>query len=170
MTMEVSNMQINKTFEFDNVTSDYYAENINQPVKVVIDVSLSKYPESPSFSVSGYVDEYGIAGQILNTLYDVTSLRENPQFLEIYDLWSKYHLNDLTPGTPEQMDALAKIPNLSSACQYLEACQYLDEQGLLVVDYKGKPYKDGSGWLTTPIPEEDLNRILKLLEVNEVDE
>ena len=170
MTMEVSNMQINKTFEFDNVTSDYYAENINQPVKVVIYVSLSKYPESPSFSVSGDVDEYGIAGQILNTLYDVTSLRENPQFLEIYDLWSKYHLNDLTPGTPEQMDALAKIPNLSSACQYLEACQYLDEQGLLVVDYKGKPYKYGSGWLTTPIPEEDLNRILKLLEVNEVDE
>ena len=68
------------------------------------------------------------------------------------------------------MEALAKIPNLSSACQYLEACQYLDEQGLLVVDYKGKPYKYGSGWLTTPIPEEDLNRILKLLEVNEVDE
>lgn len=68
-------------------------------------------------------------------------------------IWDKYHLNDLTAGSPRQEAAIAAAVDKPSG--YEATCAFLDQQGLLVdAEYihDDKPYKYGTAWLVTPIP------------------
>lgn len=56
------------------------------------------------FAASGTVwnarhTEIEVGGQCLD---DMARLVKTPQFLEVYDLWKKYHLNGMTAGSPAQ--------------------------------------------------------------------
>lgn len=76
---------------------------------------------------------------------------------ELYDIWKRYHLNDMHAGTPEQEAALPK-----PYTTYEAACQHLKEQGLLTVEHDGKPYTYGEGWLYEAIPADVVARIKEL--------
>lgn len=81
-------------------------------------------------------------------------------FQEIYDLWVHYHLNDMTPGTPRQMEYLKNL----GIRDYCDACKTLKEASLYEDRLPdGTMYRYGSGWLKTEIPETDLARIRTLI-------
>lgn len=51
---------------------------------------------------------------------------------------------------------------------YTEVCKMLKKKGLLVDESyirNGKPYEYGTAWLTCDIPDEDLTRIRKWMEI-----
>ena len=92
---------------------------------------------------------------------------ENKLFATIKELWHKYHLNDMHAGTPEQEESLKK-ENLLSANDFEKACEYLKSIGLYEVEYEGKPYRYGSGWLHFPIPKKDLEKIHLILNTPQI--
>lgn len=104
-------------------------------------------------------NEWVCCGQCLDELTPL--LVGNHLFEELYDLWKKYHLNDMHPGTPKQEQALRKAHLTNWANDYTKCCEYLESINLLYDD----GYKFGSGWLKEEIPEEDLKRINKLMEI-----
>ena len=93
-------------------------------------------------------------------------LRFNKKFKEIYRLWELYHLNDMNAGTREQKAALdeAKEKGIlkKNGWNYDAECEYLKSIGLYEVEYDGKPYKYGHGWIYYDIPQEDINKIEEL--------
>ena len=129
-------------------------------------VRLDERENKPVFTASlkiwnaTHTDIVG-SGQCFNLFRSYFS--DNKLFQEIYDLWSKYHLNSLHSGTPEQEKALAdaKKQNIDVS-DYTKACDYLKTVNLYEVPYEGKNYKYGSGWIYFGIPDNDLDRILKL--------
>lgn len=103
-------------------------------------------------------------GQCLDTIYHFK--KNNKTFLEVYDLWKKYHLNDMHAGTKKQEDFLKKYHKENNMpYDYTEDCKILEENNLLEdILPNGQKYKYGTGWLYEEIPEEDLQKIYKLLE------
>lgn len=107
-------------------------------------------------------DSLSICGDIWNAAHtDIVSggqnldemtefLKGNPVFDEIYDLWKKYHLNDLNAGSYRQEKALEEESErrnaahrengekeenpLTYASRYDEAVEYLKSIGLYVVE------------------------------------
>lgn len=129
------------------------------------------------FSTCAYIwdsnrKDHLIGGQCLDTINDkCLDIKANPIWQKIYRLWKLYHLNDLHAGTAEQEEALDKWRTLTSSkdnidkgTAYDKDCEYLKSIGLYEVEYNGKPYQYGTGWLKRDIPEEDLNQIKELLE------
>ena len=128
------------------------------------------------FSARAYIwdsnrSDHLIGGQCLDTINDnCPDIKANPIWQKIYRLWKLYHLNDMHAGTVEQDEALDKWraqskDNTNQTVKgYDKACEYLMSIGLYEVEYNGKPYRYGSGWLKRDIPEEDLNQIKELLE------
>jgi hypothetical protein len=107
-----------------------------------------------------------IGGQAFETVIDLyKNLKYNPLFMEIVDLWRKYHLNDMHPGTVEQEQAIQEgiDNNLFLRNDYVTKVAYLQSIDLYEVEYEGKPYKYGSAWLFREIPTEDINRIKKIM-------
>lgn len=86
----------------------------------------------------------------------------NALFEEIYDLWSKYHCNDLHRGTQEQMAFLEEHKEeLGEGRCYESELALLEKYGK---EYAPDGSKFGNVWYYWPIPEEDLVRIKKLFE------
>lgn len=138
------------------------------------DIELKNTPKGPVLSISATVynkHKKGIicCGQCLDTIAD-TNLGKNKIFQEIYDLWQKYHLNDMHAGTPAQEKALREavakriLPASSSYVKqvtYLKSIHlYVDES---VLDSNGEGYRYGHSWLYEPISDEDILRIESLL-------
>jgi hypothetical protein len=124
----------------------------------------------PTFSVCGEVwypnkSDVFMCGQCIDSIWEYygDQIKDKDLFLEIKDLWEKYHLNDMNAGTLEQTRALK-----GKRFDYTEACEYLKEKGLYEVDTEidGRimTYKYGHSWLYNPIPEADLLRIKKIME------
>jgi hypothetical protein len=113
--------------------------------------------------------EFAVSGEIWNSkhtdivrggqcLDEIKKYRSKDKlFNEIYDLWKKYHLNSMHPGTPAQESALKDFDNI---CDYDACCRFLESKNLLIDD----GYKYGTAWLYRAIPQEDEKRILALLE------
>lgn len=138
------------------------------------EIELKNKPKGPVLSISATVyakhkTDVICMGQCLDTIAE-TNLGKNALFQEIYDLWKKYHLNDMHAGTPAQEKALhdaieKKIlpasPNYAHQVAYLKSIRlYVDES---VLDSNGKGYRYGHGWLYEPIPNEDILHIENLL-------
>jgi hypothetical protein len=120
-------------------------------------------------------------GQCFDTiLNDFPKVKKNPIFMEVYDLWENYHLNNFHAGTKAQEDLLKEAVknrelNTYGANNYKETCAYLESKDMLydkdyLVSKKQKdgntikvPYQYGTGWLKEEIPEEDLLRIKSLI-------
>ena len=109
-------------------------------------------------------------------------LNQNEVFMEVYDLWKNYHLNNMHAGTPEQEKAIASWETQGHKYDYKEVCDYLKSINLYevpvstidleanpkYVDSKNKTYKYGHDWLKETIPERDIARIECLIRYEKV--
>lgn len=119
-----------------------------------------------------------MGGQCFDDLInEYPELKKNDLFMEVYDLWKNYHLNDMHAGTPEQEAAIEKWKADGNKYDYKEACKYLETVGLYEVPIETahfnnpgakkpdeKTYRYGHGWLKEEIPEADIARIESLIE------
>ena len=86
--------------------------------------------------------------------------------LRFLGYWEEHHRNDMVAGSPAQQAALRKHFGTKGA-GYKEASAYLAAQGLnpdTGFIYKDKPYKYGTAWLTTEVPEDVLKWLFELPE------
>ena len=156
-----------KTFNFGKI--DGYG-NGRKTCEVTIDVELRETEKGKEFSACGNVwnhlhTDIIMGGQCLDS---IAKYVKNDTFKLIYKMWEKYHLNGMHAGTHAQEEALEEAVKSGKlerygANNYTETCDYLKSIGLYEVEYNGKPYKYGHGWLFWEIPEEDLKQIEKLL-------
>ncbi len=139
--------------------------------EVEIELSLTTMSDGRiRFSICGsiwnhlHTDIYS-GGQICRTIKSLAKngeIKASPLLLEIIELWDKYHINDLCPGTPKQEEAVRQgfetgaIKRFQKESFYDQAVRYLKSVGLYEVQYEGKPYRYGSGWIHSSIPEKDL--------------
>lgn len=135
-------------------------------VEVVLE--LNETDDGPVFSASCNVwnsrhSDIVAGGQCFETLNGY--FKDNELFNEIVSLWKRNHLNELTPGTPEQMECIRIHKDEINEADgwYTKELNLLKKYNLDVVKYKGKPYKYGSEWIYRPIPEPDLNRIKEII-------
>jgi hypothetical protein len=71
--------------------------------------------------------------------------------------WERWHLNDMTAGSPVQEAFLRANPikAVYPVSDYEEACKALAEAGLNPDPnhlHKGEPYRYGTAWLTEEVP------------------
>lgn len=129
----------------------------NKTITVRIELELS---QDNKFSVVGYIKDglknYG--GQCQDEIKQLFG-DENETVNTILDMWDKYHLNDMHPGTEAQEKALNEAGYKNWANEYSKCCEYLDSVGLLI----DNGYKFGCGWLKRDIPSQDLEIIKGLL-------
>lgn len=104
-------------------------------------------------------------GQCVDTLADLFPRDKLAQ--RIREVWSKYHLNGMNAGTPEQSAFVATLPE-DVRRDYGKVCEALDAAGLLSVPVTdelrasalgglpagAKVYKYGSRWLYFAIPDD----------------
>lgn len=103
-----------------------------------------------------------MSGQCLDKLLKYKELKNNKQYQKIVELWKKHHLNDMHLGTIAQDEAIEKWKKQGNKYDYNDACEFLKSVGLYEVEYEGKPYKYGHGWLYREIPQNDLEDIKAL--------
>lgn len=147
--------------------------------KVEIKLNLTVMSDGTTrFSVCGSIwnhkrtDIYsgGQNDETIKSLIKEGELSASPLLLEILELWDKYHLNYLRPGTPEQEEAVQQgfetgaIKRFQKESFYEQAVRYLKSVGLYEVQHNGKPYRYGSDWIYSQIPEKDLKRIQEIME------
>ena len=82
-----------KTYIFGKIAYNKRKENL-----VTIEVEYNGIQSNPYFSVCGSIwnrieSDILCGGQNLDTLYPF--FKDNELFLEIYDLWKKYHLKNI---------------------------------------------------------------------------
>ena len=162
-----------KTFDFDKVAW-YGGRKVNKPT-VTLKLSYKDGDENkPVLSISANIwnakqTDIVCGGQCLDEMMKYRSLRDNETFKKLYHLWSNYHLNDMHSGTVNQEKAVKEFYNTNKNKQahtlhtgYNEVCDYLKSVNL----YVDNGYVYGTSWLYRAIPEDDLNMIKSLLELN----
>ena len=151
-----------KTIQFGKVD---YTNNGKKNCLVEVEINF----DGTKFSASGTIwnhlktDCY-CAGQILDEIKEL--IPNNKLFNQIHNIWKKYHLNDMTAGSPKQVEYLKTIQKPDDAEFYTWECEQLKKVNLLHDEsylYDGKPYKYGSAWLTTEIPTEVKQEINNLI-------
>ena len=156
--------KMKKTIQFGKVD---YLNNGRKNCLIEVEINF----DGEKFSASGNIwnhlktDCYS-GGQNLDEIKKM--IPNNKLFNKIYSIWKKYHLNDLTPGSPEQEKYLKSITRPDNADFYTWECEQLKKVDLLRDKsflYNGEPYKYGTAWLTTPIPEEVKKEIKSIQEV-----
>ncbi len=161
-----------KSFVFGKIDFDGIGRKINT---VEIEVGLREYSDG-SYSFTASVNVWNhihtdiVAG---GQMFDAVELSQiearSSLFATIKELWRKYHLNDMHAGTPEQEEALEKANLLSvNDFDFDKACEFLKNAGLYEVEYEGKPYRYGSGWLHFSISKKDLEKIHLILNTPQI--
>ncbi len=101
----------------------------------------------------------GACGQIVTHDWDITEFGKgwsSETITKFRGIWNMWHLNDMTPGTPRQMDYLRTIPG--GIPNYSTACKILEQADLLVDD----GYKYGSKWLREEVPDDVIEWLMAL--------
>lgn len=131
---------------------------------IEVEIELKQEDNKESLSICGTVWKRGkrdciMGGQCLDDIKKL--IPHNKRFEKVYKWWEAYHLNDMNAGTKEQTQAINKAiqEGILQGYDYDKVCDYLKSINLYEVEYQGKPYKYGHGWLYEPIPEEDLKEI-----------
>lgn len=123
-----------------------------------IEVELIKEEGGLNLSMSGTLKDSW--GQNYDELYEQYVV-ENSEFTKkdklarLIEIWKQYHLNELTPGTPKQMELL-KDKDLG----YTEAVDYLKAFDLNI----DNGYAYGSAWLRTEIPQDIVDEVVTIVE------
>jgi hypothetical protein len=148
-----------RVFEFGKIAYEgERKENL-----VTVEVGLQKKKEGYVFSACCCVwnknkTDIFRGGQCFDGLLQyINQLDDKKLFVEIWELWKKWHLNDMHAGTEKQEKALKNFNG-----DYKAQCEYLEKKGLLIDD----GYKYGTSWLFRKIDKNDLIRIAKIMEIN----
>jgi len=144
----------------------------------VIDIKLDNYPEEPTFSASASIfvgKEWESSGQYIDNIAElVDGALDSPLYLEIRDLWEKYHLNDLNAGCEHQRKnwdenkeiilphSYRKNETEKKTARWVYPKDHPD--GLLTKPCEICGYRYGTDWVYAPIPKADLDRILALFD------
>lgn len=143
-------------------------EDKSKDDEITVEIELKEENGRKVFSACGTVYnrkryEYIMGGQCLDELYKY--IGGNKKFKEIYRLWKLYHLNDMHAGTKEQEKAIedARKNGIIEGYDYNMIKDYLKSINLYEVEYQGKPYKYGYGWLYEEIPTKDIKIIKKII-------
>lgn len=183
----MSNKTFRKVFTFDKVDYNHIGRRINAASLEVEYRLETKYQNGePSlyweYSACGAIwnhihTDHISGGQNLESMAKFAAIRNDKNFSEAFSLWKAYHLNGMTAGSPAQESAIkeyetenakqGKRYDYTEACEFLKARGLLDDEGYI---YEGKPYRYGTAWLVTPIPEADKERIRALLGITKADE
>ena len=114
-----------KTINFGKIAYDGNRK-INQ---VEVRIELKECKDGPVFSACAYVwnsrhTDCVAGGQCIDTLYKY--FRGNVDYMNIYELWARNHLNDMHAGTVLQEQALDKAGREGyDVSDYCKQCQYL---------------------------------------------
>ena len=144
-----------RTINFGKIAYDGNRK-INQ---VEVRIELKECKDGPVFSACAYVwnsrhTDCVAGGQCIDTLYKY--FRGNIDYMNIYELWARNHLNNMHAGTVLQEKALDKAGREGyDVSDYCKQCQYLQKEGL----YEDHGYEYGTSWLYRPISSEDLELI-----------
>lgn len=160
--MKATERIVNKEIEFGKIayTNEFKKNNL-----VTLQVRLTKHLESDKLDIYGKeLNSYYsigisasvynstktdtvIAGQCLDELIKHESLKSNDLFVKLYNIWKRWHLNDLNAGLKVQADFIKD--NLKEY-DYTNACNLLKDANL----YEINGYKYGHGWLIEELPSE----------------
>lgn len=148
-----------RRFDFGKIDYNGIGRKVN---RVTVDVEW----DGAVFSASGAIwnargTDCIVSGQMLDDPI-VNESVDDDLYRAIREMWGKNHLNDLHAGTYRQTEALERA-GLTRASDYYEACKYLDDIGLLYDEWDGGSYKYGSGWLTWPVDEGDVETIERIM-------
>lgn len=160
--MKKKELIVNKEIEFGKIA--YTNENRKSNL-VTLRVGLTKHSESDkldiygkklngyyslgiSASVYNQTKTYIVAGgQCLDELIKHESLKSSDLFVKLYNIWKRWHLNDLHAGLKVQTDF---IKDNIKEYDYTRACRLLKAADL----YEINGYKYGHGWLVEELPSE----------------
>lgn len=161
-------MEHYKKITFRNVHMD--GDSRTMRVNVELELKENPYVFSCCAAITPYHARDSIMrGQCLDEIKNHTSLKDDPTFSVIHDLWKKHHLNDMHAGTPRQEAAIrnAIANGTLPDYDYTQVVSYLKSIGLYCDEscqYNGKAYAYGTGWLYEAIPDEDITTIMKLID------
>ena len=165
-----------RTLEIQKVDGN---KNGRKNCMVTVDLEFKNGNFSASADLWNFIQsDILMGGQCFDSLLQAyPELKENDLFMESYDLWKKYHLNDMHAGTPAQEAAIKEWEAAGHNYDYKKACAYLESIGLYEVPIEtahfsnpnskhenDKTYKYGHGWLKEEIPAADVERIEYLIE------
>lgn len=68
---------------------------------------------------------------------------------ELFDVWERWHLNDMCPGTPQQ-EEIVREARRTGRVSYEDAVKLLESHGLLI----DNGYRYGTAWLSEELPSE----------------
>lgn len=150
---------------------DYYG-NGRKVNEVELELTLRESEDERrdiEFSASGGVwnsrkTDYLCCGQMIDDPDVVGQIRvKRKLYLEIMDLWTKYHCNCGRCYTPRQAEELTKRFGCWNAVDYKEQKAYLESIGMLKDGYEGKEYTFGEDFVPWRLPEADLARIREII-------
>lgn len=123
-----------------------------------MDVQVNFCPESGRLSIHGS-SRHG-SGQVAETLLSGKPnemwTREKCQIL--YEIWKRWHLNDLRAGTPKQEEAVREWKRMGNKYEYETVVEYLKSINL----YVDNGYRYGSNWLKENVPTDVLEWLFSL--------
>lgn len=113
---------------------------------------------------------HGSCGQIVMRDWDIDQYADgwdDPTVAKLREVWDRWHLNDLTAGSPAQEQYLRDNPvkAVYPESDYTKASEALAAVGLNPdPDYlhNGQPYKYGSAWLFEAVPDDVLEWLRSL--------
>lgn len=150
---------------------DYYG-NGRKINEVEIELTLRESEDERrniEFSACGGVwnskkTDYVCCGQMIDNPNVVKQVKVKRElYLEIMNLWRKYHLNCGRCGTPRQEEELTKRFGRWNAVDYKEMRAYVESIGMLKDTYEGVEYTFGENFVPWRIPEADLTRIREII-------
>lgn len=68
---------------------------------------------------------------------------------KLFDVWERWHLNDMRPGTPQQEEVVREARR-AGRVSYVDAVKLLESHGLLI----DNGYRYGTAWLEEELPSE----------------
>jgi hypothetical protein len=144
-------IRIDHTFDFGKI--DYVTKG-RRNCRVTVHVTLNKGAFSASGCIWNHLDSACYSGG--QNLDEIRKYITDPRFETIYEIWKRYHLNNLRPGTPAQLACLADARESFTGQVYNN--EYYDWQIATLVeaglyeDPNHDNYRYGSGWLKEEIP------------------
>jgi hypothetical protein len=95
-----------------------------------------------------------------NLLHGGQCKKEAKKFIPdlLYQIWDRWHLNDMRAGTPAQRKLLRELFTVCPNANYDQQCEFLEQRDLL---FDGD-YKYGSAWLKEELPQDVIDYVHSL--------
>lgn len=162
------------TLNLGKVDANGRGRKVND-VTVEVELTMKKSPAPHldiDFRPCGDYEELSMTGEIWNAArtdiiqggpcLDAVAgfFPDNADVQKLVEIWRRWHLNGMRPGTREQLRHLDEFRVKDPLNQYNRDCEVLEKASLLMVgpqNYKNFMY--GHGWLVEPLPPEIVQEV-----------